>query len=213
MGTSARNTEPSGLLGNFANGLVPTVVPVAVAKSISNSSAEPDVLTKIIDRAEASMREHFEALRISLQQLQSSERIISKPEDGNRRATEQILQAERERMDHQRGQEQEQVRATMQQLADAWLKLEREQLAQASLANDQSRQSAVQDPARGDCQRWQLDQMMIDGRPQINVDNASLTDLELQQTVATSANCNSTDSEALFHKLRLDLMKQSSIGS
>lgn len=213
MGTSFRNSETPSPLGNSPSSTGPTNVPLVVAKPQSSISAQPSILLGMIDKAEATMREHFQKLRTSLVESPAVEAAATPTDASQRKAIERLLQAEREHILQQRAQEQEQVRATMQQLADAWLKLEQEQLAQSNSGGSHQRPPSGNDPDRNGSQRWQSELVDSDLGHRSPSSSSCLTELGFQQTVATSAHFNSRSNEELFHKLRLDLLKQSSIGS
>ena len=184
----------------------PTNVPLVVAKPQSSISAQPSILLGMIDKAEATMREHFQKLRTSLVESPAVEAAATPTDASQRKAIERLLQAEREHILQQRAQEQEQVRATMQQLADAWLKLEQEQLAQSNSVVAIS--AHHRERPRSQWQPW-LAVRTSRQRPwpsvpfQFQLSHRA----RFQQTVATSAHFNSRSNEELFHKLRLDLLK------
>lgn len=214
MSTINSSSAPAAIVLHSSEGIVTTSASASLAKSPPRATGGLDEFLRLIELAETSSREHFQQLRKCLQQSQSFESPNSKVNLSDKKSLERLLQTERDNMSRQRAQEQEQLRATMQQLAEAWQRLEQEQLVLRAKPDTPSCSRAGASEDSSTDLRVHLDhQNSAEKRTESRSSGGSLTELGFQppqtSTVAVSANGN----EEMFHKLRSDLLRRSSTKS
>lgn len=211
-----------GLPADLKTAAVPRNVPLSKAASLPPPPPEPGEWIRLIDQAECSMHEQFQQLRNSLGKVSSALRPTTQGKESERRAVERLLQAEREQMAAQRAQEQEQLRATMQQLADAWLRLEQEQLAVAGHRN-QSMASALtagnlqpNECPPAECPPssspwWTSNEHSLHSSSVASAVPApvprGLTEMETHPRPMALGMVDATSHEEMFHRLRVDLKR------
>jgi hypothetical protein len=163
----------------------------------------------LVNQAEASMQNHFQQIRNSLRVLRGIPASLPRVKDNERMILEAKLQSEREQMAQQRAQEQEQLRATMQQLTDAWLKLEHEQM---TLANSRTESPAASRQTGGstnsDSPRWSSNASVVRENQGPIEEMQSMASFDSPRRLNPGAAMDSSTNEELFHKLRNDLLRQ-----
>jgi len=216
MAYSTECPETTGSIGLGVKGTLPgqrsvvasgAVVPSKQASLVAQTPESNDLM-RLVDQAEALMHEHFQQIRDSLRQLHGGSGGLPKGKNYERQAVEQLLQMEREQMAQQRALEQEQLRATMQQLAEAWLRLEQEQTILVESGAESV--PVVGQPSNGSTPGsawWSNSEPVIAPTHEPATATRSTAEMDSPRRPSPMVAMDLASSEELFHKLRIDLQR------
>jgi hypothetical protein len=202
MHFSTESSEESGAVA--LNFLAPPKQDTAAIVPTDSSD-----LMRLVNQAEDSMRNQFQQIKNSLCGLHGTPSILPNVKDNERIVLEKLLQSEREQVAQQRAEEREQLRATMQQLVDAWLKLEHEQML---LVDNRTETPAVsretEDLTHSDSPGLSSDGSVICASQEPTAEMRSMANFDSPRRLNRIAAMDSSTNEELFHKLRSDLLRK-----
>lgn len=177
----------------------------SLGRKVESDTGASTEIAQIIHEAEASMANHFSSLRIWL--LQQGYRIEHPQGETDVAFQSKAFREQQLLFSQQREQEQEQMRATMTELAQAWIQLESKQCGPAEYADSIHRElEAVPFVSIGPVLDQARDEQSFISPNEARPPFANpVDDLGVHAALVSPATAQSSQAQSMFHRLRRDL--------